>query len=468
MSLPDQIHHFIQEHRLISPGDGVVIGVSGGADSLALLHLLHHLRPRLGCWLHVATFDHQLRGADSAADVRFVVQTARAWGLPVTTGQADVRSSAQPGGIEQAARHARYDFLAQTARTVGASSVAVAHHAGDQAETILIHIIRGTGTQGLMGMAARSPVPGHPALTLIRPLLTATRAQIEAYCQQHGLAPRQDATNQDTAYLRNRLRLETLPALRQLNPQIDQALIQLADIVAADNDYIQQQLDTAITDRLARTDGRIALDRARFAALHPALQRRFVHWAAGQLGDDTTGYQHIIHALQVAQGGQTGAQAVLPGGLRLRVDYTTIVIEQEAAPAPYNGPRLPPDAPLHVIIPGTTSLLDGWVLHTSPAPTAPDAQPLAIRPGQTVVLRTRRTGDRFAPLGMDGHTQTLKKWLVDHKIPAAIRDHLPLLLAGDDIAALYTGSAWAVSQHYAVDTNSQHIIYFHFTQTAES
>ncbi|MBZ0278007.1 MAG: tRNA lysidine(34) synthetase TilS, partial [Anaerolineae bacterium] len=228
----------IQKHNLIPPHTMIVVAVSGGADSLALLHLLRDIRKRLRCDLHVATLDHGLRGEAGAADARFVAETAASWGLPVTVGQVSVPAlMSQTGqGLEAAARRARYAFLAQTAQTTGAAVIASAHHADDQAETILLHLLRGAGLNGLRGMAYRAPVPGYPHLTLIRPLLNVTRTEIDSYCREHGLVPREDASNQDVAMLRNRIRAEVLPRLRTINPQIAQALISLADNAAVDQD----------------------------------------------------------------------------------------------------------------------------------------------------------------------------------------------------------------------------------------
>ncbi|HEX2908979.1 MAG TPA: tRNA lysidine(34) synthetase TilS, partial [Phototrophicaceae bacterium] len=318
----ETVLHTLRQHDLIPAGTTLVVGVSGGADSLALLHLLHRLAPDLNCQLHAATFDHQLRGPASADDAQFVRQTAAAWGIPVTSGQGDVRERARRDGlsIEAAARAARYRFLAETARQVGAARVAVAHHADDQAETVLMHLIRGTGISGLSGMALQAPLPDAPDLLLIRPLLAVTRADIEAYCRDNDLHPRQDATNDDPTYLRNYLRQQTLPHLQTLNPQITRGLTQLADIAAVEDDYMQRQLQTMLHREAVIIDTenapqpeRIRLRREIFADLHPALQRRLVAWGAGQIAGSTQdiGYLHVVEAVALAGRGQLGAQALL-------------------------------------------------------------------------------------------------------------------------------------------------------------
>ena len=464
MTLERVTLHTIRQNRLIAAGGLVVVAISGGTDSLALLHVLHQLAGTLGIQLHAATFDHQLRGEFSADDVRFVEETAQMWGIPVTSGRANVRqiAAAQGVGIEVAARQARYDFLARVVREVGASCAAVAHHADDQAETVLMHIIRGAGVEGLSGMALSSPMPGHPDIALIRPFLAVTRAQIEAYSHQHGLQPREDATNKDTAIPRNFIRWETLTHLETLNPSIRRALVQLADIARVEHDYIEQQLQQVVTRHVTILGERITLSRKVFGDLHPALQRRFIYWAAQHLGSADTGYVHIVAASEMGLRGNMGAVALLSGGLRLRIDYDTIVIESENPPkAASDSLRLDGQSKISVSIPGTTALADGtWLLNASTICEGSVNARLAVLEGSDVILRTRKEGDRFAPLGMGGHTQKLGRRMINRKIPEAIRDRVPLLVVNDQIAAILSGEAWPVSETFAVHADSPRIVYF--------
>ncbi|HLV36997.1 MAG TPA: tRNA lysidine(34) synthetase TilS [Spirillospora sp.] len=450
--------------KLIAPGDKLVIGVSGGADSLTLLRILH----TSGQFdLHVATLDHGLRGAAGAADVQFVMDTCAAWGIPVTAGKrTDLPKDA---GVEEAARAARYDFLAETARQVGAAVVAVGHHADDQAETVLMRLIRGTGLQGLSGMAQRAPLPGHPDLTLIRPLLHITRREIEAYCSAHNLQPRHDITNTDTRLLRNRVRLELLPRLRQINPQIERALTRLAASAALDSDYIQQQLERAIAGRVSQDDQRVTLDLGTFRGLHPALQGRFVLWAVQQIGGQDASHERITGAVGLAVSGTTGQQTPLPGGLRLRLDYETLHIEQADAPLPLPDiPLLPPDTLIAVAVPGETPLPGSdWTLRASRTPSD-DALRLIVADGQAVHLRTRRPGDRFAPPGLEGHTRKIKEWMIDHRVPQAARARIPLLTIDGEIAAVMVGSKSVVSESFAAYKSDAPVVYFQFIRRAHS
>lgn len=337
----------IRQHSLLgTTPPQVVVGVSGGADSMALLHVLNSLRKTLNIVPIAATLDHGLRGDAGAADVQYVVEKATEWGIEVHAGKADVREIAaeQKLSIEAAARKARYEFLADCAQTVGTHRITVAHHADDQAETVLMRLLRGTGVGGLSGMLpiTYTFVPKNPTLSLHRPFLFSTRAEIEAYCAAVGILPRQDETNNDTDFLRNRIRLEVIPYLQQINPQISRVLGRLGESAAQDEYLIQ---DGYVVDALEDNDQsfyEVQPDEVRYTSqkmfrdLFPGVQRRVITFMAAQISDsmDIT-YDNILAAVQVARDGEPGAIALLPHGLRLRVEKTSFVIERyHIAPNP--------------------------------------------------------------------------------------------------------------------------------------
>lgn len=466
----DKILHTIRKYALVPPHSRVIVGISGGADSLALLHILHRIAPALSIQLYAATFDHHLRGHVSAEDANFVQHTAESWDIPVIKGEANVSELARQHKLstEAAARQARYNFLAAAARQVGAERIAVAHHADDQAETVLLHLLRGSGITGLSGMAFKTPLQDYPDLTVIRPLLNVTRAEIETYCRDNDLHPRDDATNADTSYLRNRLRHETLPYLQRLNPHIARVLVQLADIAAVENDFMDAAVRQIIqSDAIQIMDGRVTIEREIFNNLHPALRRRLLAWSAEQVAGSKRDveYIHIVGAAEVAQHGRLGALAELPGGLRLRVDYETLVVERADMPlSEANLLLLDEGTEIPVTIPGTIALPGGWQLIATLTPDAATQARLAIPEDSTVALRTRREGDRFAPLGLEGHTQKISRWMVNRKIPQRLRDRLPLLIVNGEVAAIYTGEGWAVSDLYAIQDAGQRIVHFRFRQ----
>lgn len=473
MPLTQTLSQLILTHQLIPAGTRVLVAVSGGADSLALLHCLHHLQPSLQYKLHVATLDHGIRGAESIADMRFVVQTAQAWGIPVSSEQADTPRYAQTHrlGLEAAARALRYDFLASQAYENQCTHIALAHHQDDQAETILMNIIRGSGISGLGGMALSAPLNNHPDLTLIRPLLFTARATIEAYCQAHELSPRHDSTNTDLIHRRNYIRQIIMPQLRDLNPQIAQALTQLGEIAQEEEAYLQQQIAPLLLHYTQDHATGRSINRQAFAAWPPTLQRRVLLQVARQLGSTEISYPHILNAIGIATQSETGTEIHLPGNLRLRVGYEALILEPIGSPAPpMSGPSLPPGTVMPLHIPGHFTLPSGdWTLHCQTPPPAHPAglRPLSLPADCVAVLRTRQAGDRFAPVGLGGQHQRLKKWFIDHKIPQDQRDRIPILSINGRVAGLYVQSRWIFSQDFVKpsDDTGEQAVYFHFEPT---
>ncbi|HEX9373310.1 MAG TPA: tRNA lysidine(34) synthetase TilS, partial [Roseiflexaceae bacterium] len=402
-SLAAEVRAFITAQRMIDAGAPVVVAVSGGPDSLCLLHILATLRDDLGIALHVAHLDHMIRGAESETEARFVADLARSWGLPATVEAVDVPDLAQGGNLHAAARAARYDFLARVARSAGAQAVAVAHHADDQAETVLMHLLRGAGPEGLGGM--RPVVPWHewapdketrrpgdkvsdscslsPGLlvspSLIRPLLQVTRADIESYCTEHGLAPRRDPTNLDLDATRNRIRHELLPRLIEYNPHIVEALGRTAAICADEQAFVSAALDAAWPELARERDGAVDFDGAAWRALHPALQRAAIRRAhallarspAGGRDAATLGLEHVEQARALIAGG-VGRRSDLPGAVALTVGYGGAFTL--GAPARPDGPQL---AATELALPaeGRVDLGEGWaiVVERGPPRAAPSS-----------------------------------------------------------------------------------------------
>jgi len=461
-----QVAQFCQKHQLLTGGDHVVVGISGGADSLCLLHLLKAMQADLPLTITAAHLNHQLRGEQAQADADFVADLAARWGINLYREQADVAALAaeRKQSIEEAARQARYAFLWRVAQQVGAAKIAVGHNADDQVETVLMHFLRGSGLLGLRGMLPHTDISQlrlPPAETaglnqeaapvIIRPLLATPRIDIETYCRAHGLSPRQDATNLDTTYFRNRLRHELIPYLEDYNPNIRAIIGQTAQVITADVELLQHQLHKCWADivKLEAAD-RIDIDLAQWLKLSLGLKRstlrRTVQRLRRHLRDIS--FEHIENAIEIIQRGETGRQATLPQGLLVTVSYHTFTV----APA-HTEPALPADHPwLHagqvvpVIIPGQT-LLPGsqWQL------TAKLVTPDELRPGQikqtgpwtayldaeavgrAPVLRVRQPGDTFCPLGMDGHRVKLNEFMINEKIPAEQRQYVPLLVAENRI-----------------------------------
>ncbi len=347
LKLESKVIDFIQRYDLIPRKELVVVGVSGGADSVCLLHVLAEWRRRLGMKLHVAHLDHQIRGVESQADAEYVSNLAGSLDIPITVESQDVAAhrTERKCSLEEAARELRYAFFARVVRKVGAHRIAVGHTRDDQVETILMHILRGTGITGLSGLAPCSPLaydsqrmslPAEaPSVTnkqrsnllVIRPLLDTTREETAGYCQKHQLDPRIDSSNLSPSFFRNRLRLHLLPLLRQYNPSIDQALLRLADIAKEDNAFIEQQA-SAVWDEVARQeDNAICLDKKQMAGLSIALQRHLLRTAVTKLAGDIRDIEAShIEAARGLLNKQPSKRISLPHGIICQGGYDELAI----------------------------------------------------------------------------------------------------------------------------------------------
>lgn len=451
-SLRARVRGFILDNGLLSRGDAVLAGVSGGPDSTCLLVTLASLRASLGFDLHAAHFDHRLRGPRAAArEERFVRSLAERLGVPLRCGGGDVRAHARKRSLEEAARELRYRFLAKAASEVGCGFVAVGHTRDDQAETLLLHIIRGSGLRGLAAMAPSSPWPltdrkkGAKPPRLVRPLLGLTRQDTESCCRAAGLAPLADPSNRSRRHLRNRVREELLPLLRRYNVRIDDALVRLSSAASVDVELLESMAAEALAGQ-PEGQGSLGLSRRRLAEMAPALQRHAVRLAAARVMGDARGLSdRHVHAVLRAAEGPTGSRLDLPRGLQVHVARDDVVFATGPAAAP-----LPlPDGEFALAVPGVTRFgpwrFDVEVLAQAPPDVSShDADTAYLDSeacGGRIWLRRRRRGDRFQPLGLS-RPKKLQDFFVDAHVPRGERDSVPLV-CGE------RGIAWVVGQRPA-------------------
>ncbi len=488
MDLLREVDRYIRRHQLLEPGSSVVVGTSGGPDSVTLLHLLQRLAGRYELSLHAAHLNHRIRGQDADDDQAFVQDLTAGWGVPFTSDSIDVPAiaSREKLALEEAARRTRYGFLSRIAQQIGATHIAVGHNADDQAETVLMHLLRGAGPAGLRGILPSTrkgdyrllQVSSKPstASTTIQPFLATPRADIEAYCREHNLETRLDRSNLDTTYFRNKLRHEVLPYLGQINPQISERLQNLAEVVRADYKLLQEFVSAAQDTLLvASYPDALVYNLARWREHPLAIQRAIVRRAAYRLRRTLrdVDFGHIEHAVDVAQRGQTGAQAVLPHRLTLTVGYTTLTIAAaDALHLPSERPWLDVDSDTRISIPGMTPLRNGWaiqakeVAHWEMEGIRENPNPLvawldASVLGKTPLLRTRQAGDRFRPQGMQGSEVRLSDFLINIKIPRPWRDQLPLVVADDRIMWV---AGLRLSEEALVRTDTERVIYLRFLE----
>jgi len=430
-----KVRNFINKNGLLIEGDTVIVAVSGGPDSLCLLHLLKRLSSEYMLNLVVAHLNHCLR-PEALQEADGVGKIASELSLPFEARTVDIRNYKKKHAIseEEAGREARYDFLFETARKYNASRIALGHHLDDQAETVLLNVIRGTGVDGLAGMLPRR---ARGDIYLIRPLLCLRRSEIESYCDDNNLQPFTDSSNLETNYTRNRLRLELIPQLQmQYNPRIREALFRLGSLAADDRIFLQSLARKKYYSLARFINRETILDRQALLNLPPALQGRVLRHALRKyVSVKGVSSLHIGQLLDLAKSGRAGSQLTLPGKLSAYLSYKDLVLR--TAP----DPKQKELKPLALQIPGTVLLPGGNKISACitdiselswPPPAYRAYLDLDKIPSSSLKVRSRMPGDRFYPQGAPG-AKKLKDFLIDQKVPFYRRESLPLVTAEENI-----------------------------------
>ncbi|MDO8750360.1 MAG: tRNA lysidine(34) synthetase TilS [Dehalococcoidia bacterium] len=467
MSLLDSVEEALKATGVIRlPGATLLVAVSGGPDSVALLSLLHELAQRNAFHIHAAHLDHGLRGTESDEDARHVQEVCLRLGVPVATEKADVAALRARYRLswEAAARQARYDFLARVSRTVGATVVALGHTADDQAETVLLHLLRGTGIRGLRGMLPLSrwrSRDGASEVALVRPLLGVARQETEAYCASHGLAPRYDSSNLEERFTRNRIRRNLMPQLRRYNPAVTQALVRLAGTVAQDVAYIDQQVQAAWPSIAIREPWGVRLDRHAFNELHPGLQAHALQRAYAEVAGESLDLNlaQIQGMRRMAEQG-AGRALSLGHGLRFFTTYQELVVSRKAqdSPWPELEPLELPDSPGEVCAKGWRISLRRLAVSEMATEQLGNDPFRAYLSGDAVggnaLVRIRKPGDSFQPLGMKG-SKKLKDFMIDAHIPRLWRDGVPLVVTEEGIAWVV---GWRIAHWARVTPETEEVV----------
>jgi len=411
--------------------DLILLGLSGGADSVALLHILLELRARFGYRVASAHFNHRLRGAESEGDEAFVRELCAGLGVELTVGVARGLDPSM-ANLEERARDLRHAFLRRTADHLGAAHIALAHHAGDQAETVLLRLLRGTGVTGLGAMAPVGPE------RLIRPMLALTREEITAYLVACNGTFVSDSSNTSSAILRNRVREELMPMLeRDYAPGLRGRLVELAGEMSEVADLLDGLARRELEARL-RADGE--LDLSHFAGLHPALQRALLRsFIARNKGDlRGIGRAHIEAMRRLSLEGPPSGQLDLSGGWRVQREYEKLRLAQNQATEEAHG------FAVALTVPGTTVVERAGVQFTAEViPVGPALLPCAGSEAlfdydqidRGLLVRNFTPGDRIIPIGLGG-SRKVKRMFIDRKLPKARRAAFPVVVMGENIAWL--------------------------------
>jgi len=423
----------------------ILVGFSGGADSLSLLILLQ----RAGFEVFAAHFNHHLRD-EADRDEQAAGKMAASLGIPFFSGSGDVNALVKEKklSVEEAARQSRYQWLLDQAEMLGVQAVAVAHTADDQVETVLMHLLRGTGLDGLTGMPFRQIFPlWNPRLPVVRPLLSIWRKDTEAICKDSGLVPVQDESNQSTRYFRNRIRLELIPYLQEYNPQIKNHLLQTACILADEQSIIEMTKEDAWAKSLHQKGDRwVSMNRQPLETFSEGLRRSTLRRALVELKPDIRDIDfQITERLSefVLHGTRSGEMHVF-SDIWAEASTGGITLWRGRPGLSQMYPQLEAGKELQLTIPGIWTF-PGWRIELCNDELSSALEAIhqggstdhvwldADRLSLPLLLRRAYAGERIAPLGMGGKTQKLSDYWVNHKIPRLARQNWPLVVSGSDI-----------------------------------
>jgi len=399
--MQNKLYCFLRELDMVSAGDTVICAVSGGADSMALLWAMYLLKEKLDIRLSAAHFNHGLRGAESDRDEAFVRRFCEAYEIPLHCGAAQVVAGAK--GLEAAARDARYAFFETLP-----GKIATAHTADDNAETVLMHLVRGTGLKGLGAIAPAGE-------KLIRPMLTVTRDEVLVFLEEYHIAYVEDSSNSTDAFLRNRLRHHVMPLLYRENPRLAENLSAMALDLREDEKTLATLLDSRETPSVEA-----------LRAMAPAQRRRALAAFLEYCGVKEPERAHIALAEDLVFSQKPSARADFPGGIVICRNYDRLTM--------YRSVEIM--QPVALQCPGVTEL-PGWGLRIvcTPAETVLNQRDLfTICPQGTLVLRSRQTGDAIT---LSGGTKSVKKLFIDRKIPADRRGEIPVLADDLGVVGIY-------------------------------
>ncbi len=476
-----KVLRFFRVHQALKDIKKLLVGVSGGPDSVCLFHLLYGLRNKLQIDIHIAHMDHQLRGAESSADAAFVERLARQFNIPATIEARSVQEyrTREKLSLEEAARGVRYNFFAETARKVKAHAIALGHTRDDDVETILIHLLRGTGTRGLRGLL---PVTewesGDNRITVLRPLLNISHRETEQYCRDNQIESRTDTTNTSLLLFRNRIRLELLPLLRSYNPEFDAALLRTATIAKDEYQFLDEIAQSKWKGIVKQVDQTMIFDRKRLLLESPAIQRQLLRTSLekiyGNLQDIET--KHIEEMMEIILK-PAGRRVHLRDRIIFSGEYDRFILGKhpwELCPLPLLSSETELDIPGETVLPGWTVAAEVLPVDTSKKQVGESSEKMPgdrmydefreffdyDETGDQLRVRAVRTGDQFQPLGLK-EIKKVSRFLIDTKVPRDWRLRVPIVVAPTKIIWV---AGWRIDDRTKITEKTKRVLKLSFVK----
>lgn len=459
MDIIERVKKTIRKYYMLSQGDHVLVGLSGGPDSVCLLTILHRLNEP-GVALSAVYIDHGLRPHETPDEIEFCADICNSMNIRFITQHINVKSYAKEKGLskQEAARELRYDILCRIAVEKGDNKIALGHNADDQAETVIMRLLRGAGPSGLSGIPPVRVIGGKQ-LCIIRPLIETERVEIENFLGNEGIGFIVDSSNLGHTYLRNRIRHTLIPGIKDINKEFINAILRTSDIFRDEERYFELLVTKALMKLISRkTDSAIELFSGPLEIMDTVLLRRVLRRAIDETkGLRAIGFVHIEDMLHLIKSGNSGDRIYLPKGIRVIKGYSTLIITSKQ---PVRLGAYTVEVPGELVLKESSMVVRSAVVGIGEAEDCGDGKNNAVIDADKVSLpltiRGRSDGDCFYPAGF-GRRKKLQDYFVDEKVPRDERDAIPLLISGNDIAWVM---GYRMDERYRLDKDTKRVIKF--------